>query len=139
LMLPHDAFLLGMVSFFAAHLLYIAAFTSRGGWVAAPLALIGLAAVGIGYSAWLWPTLGALRLPVLVYIAAILAMAWQATGHWLALGSPAAGRAALGAISFVVSDACLAWDRFRQPFRLAPLAVLGTYYLAQAWIAWSVP
>lgn len=138
LMLPRDAFLPGMVSFLVAHLLYIAAFTRPNGWALAPLALALLALFGIGYSALLWPKLGALRWPVLAYIAAILVMAWQAIGLWQTAETPAAGRAALGALSFVASDASLAWNRFRRPLRLAPLMVLGTYYLAQALIAWSV-
>ncbi|MCC6169232.1 MAG: lysoplasmalogenase, partial [Caldilineaceae bacterium] len=138
LMLPRDAFLPGMVSFFVAHLLYIAAFTRPTGWALAPLALALLALFGIVYAALLWPKLGALRWPVLAYIAAILVMAWQATGLWQTAETPATGRAALGALSFVVSDASLAWDRFRRRFHAAPAAVLATYYLAQALIAWSV-
>lgn len=138
LMLPRDAFLPGMVSFLVAHLLYIAAFTRPNGWALAPLALALLALFGIGYSALLWPKLGALRWPVLAYIATILVMAWQAIGLWQTAETTAAGRATLGALSFVASDASLAWDRFRRPLRLAPLMVLGTYYLAQALIAWSV-
>jgi uncharacterized membrane protein YhhN len=138
LMLPRDAFLPGMVSFFLAHLLYIAAFTRPHGWSFAPVALALLAIFGVGYAVLLWPKLGALRLPVLAYIAAILIMAWQAIGRWQVMGTPAAGRAALGALSFVVSDASLAWDRFRGRFQAAPAVVLGTYYLAQTSIAWSI-
>lgn len=138
LMLPRDAFLPGMISFFVAHLLYIAAFTRPHGWTLAPLTLALLAIFGIGYAALLWPKLGALRLPVLAYVVAILVMAWQAIGRWQAMDTPAAGRAALGALCFVVSDSSLAWDRFRGHFQAAPAVVLATYYLAQALIAWSV-
>lgn len=138
LMLPRDLFLPGMISFFVAHLLYIAAFTHVTGWASASLALALPALFGVAVGWLLWPKLGALRLPVLAYIAAILVMAWQAVGRWQTLATPAAASAALGALLFVASDTALAWDRFRRQFHLAPAVVLATYYTAQLLIAWSV-
>ncbi|HXF64002.1 MAG TPA: lysoplasmalogenase [Caldilineaceae bacterium] len=143
LMLPQeqagfDWFLAGMVSFFAAHLLYIAAFVTRNGWNAEPFLLLLWVSFGIGYTALLWPYLGRLRLPVLAYIGAILLMAWQAIGGWQRAPSSGTAAAALGAISFVLSDSALAWDRFRRRFTAAPVVVLGSYYLAQGLLAWSV-
>ncbi|MEO6519950.1 MAG: lysoplasmalogenase family protein, partial [Pseudoxanthomonas sp.] len=46
--------------------------------------------------------------------------------------------AAIGALFFVISDTLLAWNRFGGGIHLAPLWVLGTYFVAQWYIARSV-
>ena len=86
----------------------------------------------------LWPTLGALRIPVVVYVAVISTMAWQAIARWRHLRTLDTKLAALGAMSFVVSDAALAIGRFRSEFPASAALVLGTYWLAQWCIARSV-
>jgi uncharacterized membrane protein YhhN len=43
-----------------------------------------------------------------------------------------------GAALFAVSDTTLALNKFRRPFRLATVAVMATYYLAQWLLALSV-
>jgi uncharacterized membrane protein YhhN len=138
LMLPRDRFLAGMVSFLLAHLVYIAAFAGRStlhvDW---PSTFI-LLAFGVSFVALLWSGLGAFRIPVLVYVAVILLMAAVAVAQWRTLGGIGPALAAIGALTFVASDAALAWDRFRRPLPAAPAIVLGAYYAAQALIAWSV-
>jgi uncharacterized membrane protein YhhN len=137
LMLPSDRFREGLSSFLVAHLLYVTAFVSSAGFQPAPWVLLGfVAAAGSLYRA-LWPALGALKLPVAVYVLAIGAMCWQAGGRWLLLGSEGALLAFAGAVLFAVSDATLAWNRFRSPLPHAQRLVLGTYYPAQLLIAWS--
>lgn len=138
LMLPGDRFLPGVAAFLLAHLCYLVAFTTgtplgAHGVLLAPYALVG----GI-VLARLWPRLGPMRVPVSVYVLVIVTMAWQAAGRAAALGTTAAELAAAGATLFVLSDAALAWNRFRAPFRAAQLLILSTYYAAQALIAWSV-
>ena len=79
--------------------------------------------------ALVWPGLKpALRGPVVVYVIVIAAMAGQATGRWYASGSAVTLAAAVGAGLFVVSDAVLAIDRFRWPFRAARAVTLATYW-----------
>lgn len=138
LMLPGDRFRAGLVSFLAAHLLYVAAFTRGSGF--SPALEIGLpvAAWGVGFFLWLAPRLGPMRLPAAAYMLAIVAMAWSAGGQWLALETPRALAALAGALLFVASDSVLAANRFRGPFPSAPLWILGTYYPAQWLIARSV-
>lgn len=138
LMLPHDRFVLGLVSFLAAHLVYSAAFAGRAGFQLDWFALVGYLLYGGVMLALLWPGLGTLRLPVLIYIAVILIMGWQALTVWRAAPSASTLAAAVGAALFVLSDSLLAYDRFRQRFRAARGAVLGTYYLAQTLLALSV-
>jgi uncharacterized membrane protein YhhN len=138
LMLPADRFLAGLVSFLLAHLWYIGAFgAALLGW---SLSWWGLAVVlfAAGVYLVLQPHLGALQWPVLFYMAAISFMAWLAITLFVQQGEAWALSAAAGAGLFVISDATLALNRFRKPFRSAPLLVLGSYYLAQWLIALSV-
>ena len=46
--------------------------------------------------------------------------------------------AARGAILFLISDAMLAWNRFRMKFKSAQFLILGTYYVAQWALAMSL-
>ena len=138
LMLPQDRFIPGLVSFLIAHLFYIAAFTRGVGFDLAWWPLLLYLLYGGVMLTLLWPRLGAMRVPVLVYMAVILIMGWQALARWLTLGTLAAGLAAVGALLFVISDSVLALDRFRGRFVMARLLVLSTYFAAQWLIAWSV-
>jgi uncharacterized membrane protein YhhN len=140
LMLPSDRFFEGLASFFVGHVFYICAFASGSdaALTREPLVLVGLLAAGGSVVVWLWPTLGRFKRPVVVYVVAIVAMAWQATARFLESGDPAAGLACAGALLFVVSDSALAVNRFRLPFRAADAVVLGTYFAAQLLIASSI-
>jgi uncharacterized membrane protein YhhN len=137
LMLPSDQFIAGLASFLVAHLCYLAAFAGSGGdfrnLKAAAVFLIAGAML-----AMLWPTLGPLRIPVTVYVTVIATMAWQAIARWQRLGRFDAQLAAIGAVVFLLSDASLAWRKFRGEFPGSVLVVLGTYWLAQWCIAQSV-
>ena len=46
--------------------------------------------------------------------------------------------AACGAILFLISDALLAWNRFRMKFKSSQFLILGTYYVAQCALAMSL-
>jgi uncharacterized membrane protein YhhN len=139
LMLPTDRFREGLASFLAAHLCYIAAFTSGTGFLADPVATIAFGALGLLLLRRLWPGVpGRLRVPVVLYVVVILTMAVQATGRALRMHDVSSLLAAAGAALFVASDALLAWDRFRASFRSSRAAVLSTYFLAQWLIALSV-
>jgi len=139
LMLPSDRFVAGLASFLVGHLCYIAAF-SMDAPLGSGLGLwIPYLAAGGTVFALLWPGLSpALRGPVAAYVVAIAVMAGQAAGRLGLLGARPALLAAIGAGLFVVSDAVLALDRFRWPFRAARTVTLTTYYLAQLLIALSV-
>lgn len=139
LMLPRDRFVPGLVSFLLAHVAYLAALTADVGPVLDLRVLVPLAAGVAAVIVLLWPGLEPrLRAPVLVYVAALGLMAAQASGRALSTGTRAALLAAVGAVAFVVSDATLALDRFRFPFRGSRVVVLSTYWLAQVLIALSV-
>jgi uncharacterized membrane protein YhhN len=124
-----QAFLAGLVAFLLAHLAYAAAFAP----VARPSAMlaIAIAAAGVLVLRWLWPRLGGMKVPVVVYCLAISAMLWLALG---------VGRTEvrLGAILFYASDLFVARDRFAAPGRLNRLVGLPLYYAAQVLLALAV-
>lgn len=134
LMLPRERFVAGLVSFLVAHLFYVAAFASGVGawsvWWAAGLLVYGVSMLWL-----LWRGFGKLKAAVVVYVAAILLMAWAALSRWPNAGGGA--WAAAGALLFVASDSALAWDRFGGKFKGAQAVVLSTYFAAQWLIAVS--
>jgi uncharacterized membrane protein YhhN len=142
LMLPGNLFAPGLGCFLVAHLCYIAAFAAHGSGRKAGLAALILFALIAGVMlSIVWPGLGALRIPVLLYIGVIATMAWQAWGRWLQVRSSGALRAAIGALFFLVSDGTLALNRFGVPTGSAAsvtIVILSTYLAAQWLIASSV-
>ena len=82
--------------------------------------------------------LGKMQVPVLVYILVILIMSGLAWERHLQLELPQTLFAACGAILFLISDAMLAWNRFRMRFKSAQFFILSTYYVAQSAIAISM-
>jgi uncharacterized membrane protein YhhN len=138
LMLPRDRFVAGLASFLVAHGFYVAAFAPRPPTLNAPAVLLVPMIFGIALLRALWNKLGRLRLPVAIYAAALLVMAWQAAERWMGFGTTAALLAAAGAGLFVVSDSVLAWQRFAERLRFGQVVVLSTYFAAQWLIALSV-
>lgn len=138
LMLPSDRFVAGLVSFLVAHLLYTLGFVSGMGfglswWTLLPLFVYGVVMFGV-----LSPHLGRMKLPVSVYMVAILIMAWRAWERWLWARQTEALLASLGAMLFLISDSVLALNRFRGRYRGAQALTLSTYFAAQWLIALSV-
>jgi alkenylglycerophosphocholine hydrolase len=147
LQLSNDLFVIGLLLFLVAHLLYIAAFlgvTRRGSWVR----LLPFAAWGIIAFLILQPYLGNMLLPVAGYIIVIEVMMWRSTAL---VGAQGKARdfelaAALGAIAFGLSDTLLALNRFiwhdtltmfsiteAAPF--IPTLTITLYWLAQCGLA----
>lgn len=138
MMLPQKRFEAGLASFLVAHVCYVAAFAGAAAAPAPVLLLVAAAAVGAAVAVPLWPRLGRLRVPVAVYVAALVALLWQSVGWAIATGAANAQLAAAGAVLFTISDAVLAHNRFRRPFRAAQAVILSTYFVAQGLIAASV-
>ena len=126
------AFLAGLASFLAAHLAYVALFFLAGGsfglMIAEPWRAVVALAVALFVVlmlARLWRAVTPdLRVPIAIYIVAILAMAVE---------SPAV---IIGALLFMASDAILAAEKFlmasSSPLRRpARFAVWALYYAAQ--------
>jgi len=71
-------------------------------------------------------------------IRVILIMSGLAWERHLQLELPQTLFAACGAILFLISDALLAWNRFRMKFKSAQFLIMGTYYVAQWALAMSL-
>ncbi len=138
LMLPRDRFVAGLASFLAAHVAYLVAFTRDAPFGADPTAFAPYVLVGAALVAALWHRLGRLRLPVLLYAAALVLMAGQAAARAAVIDGVAAALAAVGAGLFVVSDGVLAVNRFHTAVPHAQRWIMGTYVAAQLCIALSV-
>ena len=131
-------FVIGLCAFLAAHLLYTVIFViHRARPVVLSGARIALLVLVLGYAAlfarWLIPGLGALAVPVALYICAITAMVLTAI-----LARFPSYLVVLGALLFLVSDSVLAVDRFKMAVPMRGLLVWTTYYLAQYSIARGV-
>jgi uncharacterized membrane protein YhhN len=137
LMLPSDRFVAGLVAFLIAHFFYSAAFASEISaliwWPLIPFVIYGIVIYII-----LVPSLGKLKLPVLIYVVVILIMGCLAWERWSQTGQSGALLASIGAVLFIISDTILAIDRFRGAFKLSRALNLTTYFAAQLLIAGSV-
>lgn len=145
LMLPGDLFVPGLAAFLLGHLCFIAAFVGDSRFAARPLLLLASLAYG-AINLWLlWGSIGVpLRLPVIVYVIVLTSMGGQAMVRARSFSMKAdpqarsARLAAIGALTFMLSDSLLAWNRFLVPLRWSAAAVLGAYYVALWLIARSV-
>lgn len=129
--LSPELFTAGLGAFLVGHLLYLWLWTShwrrplrpgRGTLLRAALVLGACAAL----AAVLTPRLGGLAAPVILYMAAISAMAAAS-----AVAPFASLRIFWGAALFVFSDAVIALDKFHSPVPARGWLVWSTYYAAQ--------
>jgi uncharacterized membrane protein YhhN len=118
-------FVPGLALFLLGHLAYVVAFPPHDAWLVPP-ALAGALAL-----AWLWPHLGKLRIPVIAYVAAIVAMVAGA----LATDNRTLQ---LGAIAFFASDLAVARDKFVEKSWTNRVWGLPAYYGGQLLIAWAM-
>lgn len=138
LMFPDKWFTAGLVSFLAAQVLYILAFRPLPGRPVSPATFLPFVLFGLLMFFLLAPKLGPMKVPVFVYVVAIVTMAGFAAARYVDRGGTPALLAFLGAVLFLVSDSVLAYDRFARKVPGARLIVLGTYFPAQLLIALSV-
>lgn len=145
LLSPHG-FLAGLGAFLLGHLAYAVAVGTylpprlwphaAGEYGVVPIL------VGIGVLAWLWNRLGKLRVPVIFYVAVILAMVIAAIALVRAditdMAKPRRELFALGAVLFFASDLAVARDKFVAKGFVNRAWGLPVYYAGQLLIAWSL-
>jgi len=140
LMLKTDrAFLVGLVLFLLAHIIYSIGFTVPNGFQ--PQDLISgalLLVIGILVYVYLRPGLGRMQGPVIFYIAVICFMVNRAVSTFFgeAFTTTQAWLLTVGATLFWLSDLVLAVNRFRHPFEANRLS-LFLYFGGQLLIALS--
>jgi len=138
LLFPEKGFTAGLGAFLAAQVFYILAFKPGPGRPLSAGILIPFALYGLLMFRTLAPSLGGLKLPVFIYVAAITVMAWLAASRFIYLGGTRPLCAFAGGVLFLVSDSVLAYDRFAKKIGPAQIIILGTYFPAQLLIALSV-
>lgn len=129
-------FIAGLATFLMAQLAYATTFSlnasgekgllSRKPWLALPV----LALAGSVY-AYLYPHLGEMRIPVSIYVLAIGSMVLAAMNRLAWADKKAGIWVLLGALSFLLSDALLAVNKFVAPIPLSGLWIMLTYIAAQ--------
>ena len=148
-LLSEHGFLAGLGAFLLGHLAYVVAVGSYlppSAWphAAGAYALVPIV-VGLGVLAWLWPKLGSLRIPVIAYVAVILAMVIAALALLRSDAPALAGVSArrrdlfaAGAVLFFASDLAVARDKFVAKGFVNRVWGLPVYYAGQLLIAWSL-
>ena len=131
-----DLFLLGVGFFLVAHLLFIRALTSRFGFRLAPVALIFALALILGMSFYLWSGLdNTLKIAIPIYATVIGLMGAQAISIGLRRRSSIRTQIALGGTLFILSDALLGINAFKEPFDFSGVFILSTYWAALTLLA----
>ena len=132
-------FMAGLGSFLTGHVLYILCY-QRLRFNEATNPLLGpqkirfslpILLAGTGLVVVLYPTLGGLRIPVMLYALVITVMALQALFRFGYTTTKSFALIFCGAICFMISDSLLAINKFLQPVPMASLCIMATYILAQ--------
>ncbi|MBB4802972.1 putative membrane protein YhhN [Flavobacterium nitrogenifigens] len=130
-------FILGLVAFLTAHILYCILFNKQNRIRKKQnksLFIIGsilIALYLIGMVSFLMPHLGDLEIPVSVYASIISIMLLFAVNGLLVWEKPGNFLVFLGAFFFVVSDSILAVNKFYAPIPKSSFFIMLTYLLAQ--------
>ena len=130
-------FILGLVSFLTAHVINCFLFNNQAK-IKAPknAALFGIgsfliALYPIAMLYVLWPTLGDLKIPVILYASVISIMVLFAFNGFLVWKKPGNKYIFVGAIVFVISDSILAMNKFYAPIERSSFFIMLTYLMAQ--------
>lgn len=131
------AFLAGLSAFLAGHAAYIVAFAllvPPSEWLGVSVAAVSV--FGVGSLIWLFPRLGSMRMPVVVYVAVLCTMVVAALS--LPGRVRGGGLYAFGAALFAISDLAVARERFVIDTFGNKAWGLPTYYAGQLCIAWAI-
>jgi uncharacterized membrane protein YhhN len=132
-------FVHGLVAFLLSHVFYILAYRQHQGEpdanvlqgvhrmrLAFPIILAGTGLVIV-----LYPTLGELRIPVIIYAVVLVAMALQALFRYGKTNTASFWMVFAGAVLFMISDSVLAIDKFLNPVMHGHFWIMVTYIGAQ--------
>ncbi len=125
--LSPQMFVFGLSAFLLAHLIYIAFYLSKR--TPKPKSTRSAAALIIAMEAtlltlWLFPDLGPMKIPVLLYVCALTAMTCTA-------GLMENPMVLAGAFLFLISDSLIAIAKFKTPLPHRDVLVWVTYYVGQ--------
>lgn len=131
-------FIFGLVAFLIGHLFYIFSFRQLTWDRESNLLptqkvryIFPILLVGTGLMVILYPNLGDMKMPVMVYDIVIMLMASYALLRVGRTSQSSFGFVLTGALLFMVSDSLLAINKFYSPFYMASIGIMGTYIAAQ--------
>ncbi len=93
---------------------------------------------GTGLIVILYPTLGGLKIPVIIYALALMIMVLQSVYRYGFTSSQSFWNVCIGALLFMLSDSILAINKFFQPVTNAGILVIATYMAALYFIVQGV-
>ena len=135
-LLFENLFIPGLICFLLTHISYIFYFAKLKGnknsyLQQRPVMLLVIIAYLVELLYMLWPGLGALKIPVIVYAVVISTMFAMAAWQFEKIDRKSALLFIFGSFFFVLSDSILAIGKFLQPLALGGIWVMCTYVLAQ--------
>lgn len=135
--LTGDTSRLSSAGYLLAHTCYVIGFISMVGSVTWWIPVV-IFALGILTFLLLLPNLERLMVPVLIYLVVIATLGSSSAEYWLSSQSTSASLAIMGAFMLLLCDLMWARNRFLASTLITRQAVLVSYYLAHALLAWSV-
>ncbi len=133
LLMQDGMFAAGLGSFLIAHLFYISAYLKTGAATGQirPWDLIKFVLIGLFLIWLLYPGLGGMLIPVLLYSVVLLSMGVFAHKRRRATSSASFILVAFGALLFVLSDSLIALNKFAFEVPSERLLVMSSYIAAQ--------
>jgi uncharacterized membrane protein YhhN len=135
----YDMFILGLVCFLIAHIMYSIVFYDTYGQNYLQgkrmLLIIPVIVYGLLLISFLYRDLGGMRFPVIIYTLVILTMLTGAINRKEKVNKVSFYLVLGGAILFVLSDSAIAVSKFSFQFKSSGIVVMSTYILAQYLIA----
>jgi uncharacterized membrane protein YhhN len=128
-------FIIGLVCFLLAHLMYLAVFLKTPGkniisgkkaYLLIPVLIYGIILVS-----YLYNDLAEMRVPVILYAAVILSMLAGAINRKDKVNVASFYMVLTGAILFVISDSAIAVNKFSHHFGSSGIVIMATYIVAQ--------
>ena len=132
-LISSDWFMAGLVSFLIAHIFYIVAYQKTGA-ATGQLKAVDIVKFVIYGAALIWfiyPGLGDLLVPVLIYALVLLGMGVWAHKRRGATSTASFKLVALGAILFAISDGLIAVNKFAYPIPAERILIMSIYISAQ--------
>jgi len=126
-------FIAGLVSFLIAHIFYIIAYQKTGAATGElrPLDVVMFVLYGFLLIWLIYPGLGDLLVPVLIYALVLLGMGVWAHKRRGATSAASFRLVAFGAILFAISDGLIAVNKFAYPIPAERILIMSIYMTAQ--------
>ena len=128
----------GLFSFLVAHLIYIYSFFNLTQFELRYWPLFILVPFSIFIYLFIADGLGKMKIPVIIYVGAIMGMVWGASSVAIVNYNLQSFLVFIGAVLFLISDTALSISLFKTSYSSSKLIVAGTYFPAQYLIAISV-